>query len=443
MRKIKRYRSKKIVALATLLLLLISLGYAALSTTLTINGTASISKTSWLVYFTNVVLSAENDVAEEVTPPTTTGKTTVALNWEVSMDTPGQKYEFTVDVVNEGTIDAMIDTAAEDMLTEGLTTAQKRYLDYSILYENGAEVERYDKLAAGETKTLKIRLEFKKDIEVSDLPSSDVVIPLTYSINYVQADDNAVTKVTSLLKVGDTVNYSTELNGVTLDNWKVFYVDGDYTYIILDDYLPNSAIDTNQTYFNKLSKNGDYSIYVNRSGSETVAEDLENRTYLINALSTKSNWDSLLTGTINGKSVNETRSEHVFAMGAPDIELWKNSWNATYAEDTLYTKYANDLVQSSTTYDGWYIGASENPSTYYISISRKEGYNNTLYYPHKNTIGSENCYGYWLTSPSAGYYSGVMLVYCRGYVGYYGYLYSNPYMAARPLVSLPSTIINQ
>ena len=158
-------------------------------------------------------------------------------------------------------------------------------------------------------------------------------------------------------------------------------------------------------------------------------------------MSTKSNWDSLLTGTINGHSVNETRSEHVFAMGAPDIKLKKNSWNATYSEDTLYTRYADNLTSGSTTYDGWYIGASENPSSRYISLSGKEGYNNTLYYPHKEKIDSDICAGYWLASPSASGYRIVMSVSCRGYVNS-SYCYDT-YMAGRPVVSLPSNIINQ
>jgi hypothetical protein len=423
-------------------MMLISIGYAALSTTLTINGTANIGSSSWLVYFTNVVPNASNNVAQVVTAPSTTEKETTTINWAVNMDTPGQVYEFTVDAVNDGSIDAMIATETENLITQGLTEAQKKYLDYTVTYINGAAVEKNDKLAAGETKTLKVRLEFKEDVNAADLPTDAQTINLSYSINYVQADDNAVTKITKdPLGIGDTVNYSTTLNGVTLDNWKVFYVDGDYTYIILDDYLPNSAIDTTQTYFNKLSKNGDYSIYVKRSGSETTAEDLENRTYLINALSTKSNWDSLLTGTINGKAVNETRSEHVFAMGAPDIELWKNSWNATYSEDTLYTRYADNLTSGSTTYDGWYIGASENPSSTYISLSGKEGYNNTLYYPHKEKFDSEKCYGYWLASPSASGYRNVMIVIYNGSVG--SNYYNSTYYAGRPVVSLPSNIINQ
>ena len=433
MRKL-RMQNNRLIVIALVILMLISIGYAALTTTLTINGTANIGSSSWLVYFTNVVQNANNNVVQVLTEPTTIGKETTTLNFAVSMDTPGQKYEFTVDVVNEGSIDAMIATETENLITQGLSTAQKKYLDYKVTYINGAPVEKNDKLAAGETKTLKVRLEFKTDVAATDLPQTAETISLSYSINYVQADDNAVAKGTTLPEIGDTVKYKTTMNGVELNKWKVFYVDGDYTYIILADYLPNSAIDTNQTYFNKLVKSNGNSIYANYTAGTT---DLERRTYLINALSEKSNWDSLLTGTINGHNVNETRSEHVYAMGAPDIELWENSWNATYPADTLYTRYANDLVQSSTTYDGWYIGDTANPSSTYINLNEKEGYNNTLYYPHKSAV--DGCYGYMLASSSASNYSNIFGVHYNGNVNGYSYSYSS--MAARPIISLPSYYI--
>ena len=81
------------------------------------------------------------------------------------------------------------------------------------------------------------------------------------------------------LEIGDTVNYSTSLNGVTLKDWSVFYVDGDYTYIILADYLPNSAINTNS--LTGIATSGTYGIW---------SSD-DDRITLINALLTKSNWD--------------------------------------------------------------------------------------------------------------------------------------------------------
>ena len=434
-----KLKNEKIVVLVLIILMLISIGYALLSTTLTVNGTANIGSSSWLIYFTNVVPSANNNVAQVVTLPTTTGKETTTLNFAVNMDTPGQVYEFKVDVVNEGSIDAMIVTETENLITEGLSANQKKYLDYTVTYINGATVEKNDKLAAGETKTLKVRLEFKKDVAAADLPQDAETINLSYSINYVQADDNVVEKFTKVpLGIGETVNYSTTLNGVILDNWKVFYVDGDYTYIILDDYLPNAAIDTSKLNFNRLSKNGNYSVYIAENESGT---DLEKRTYLLNAMNEKSNWDELLTGTINGHQVHQTRNENVFATGAPDIELWKNSWNMTYPEDRLYIKYANDLISENGSFDGWYVGLTENPDTSSVFLTEKAGYNNRLYYPYKISSDSGKCDGYWLASPSNHHVYNVMLIACNTGNFCYGN-YATTRLAFRPVISLPTNILN-
>ena len=132
MKRFGTQNNRRLIAIVLVLLMIISIGYAALSTTLTINGTANIGSSSWLVYFTNVVPNANNNVEQVVTAPSTTGKETTTINWAVNMDTPGQKYEFTVDVVNEGSIDAMIATEIDNLITQGISANQKKYLDYTV-----------------------------------------------------------------------------------------------------------------------------------------------------------------------------------------------------------------------------------------------------------------------------------------------------------------------
>ena len=228
------------------------------------------------------------------------------------------------------------------------------------------------------------------------------------------------------LNIGDHVNYTTTLNGETLSDWSVFYVDEEkgYTYIILDDYLPNSAVN-----ISGIQKYGTYNIY-----SST------NRAHLISALDTKSNWVDLVNnGKINGIALSSDvkNDENVYAMGSPTLDLWVKSWNTSYPEDTLYTNTRTGMSDSM----GWgyYIGASVNSTSTWIDLSIKTGYNNTLYYPYKQGIDSSRCYGYWLASPSAYYTSFVMYVGCSGLVDYSNY--GNLRYAARPIVCLPSDIL--
>lgn len=420
----KKQKSRKFIAVVTILLILISIGYAALSTNLSILGNATIKAKNWNIYFNNVqVKEGSISGAKVTTAPTTSGTSTTTLNWTVSMDTPGEFYEFNVDVVNSGDMDAMISTATNSIITSTLTQAQQEYLEYTITYVNGAAVEQYDKLAAGETKTLTIKLLFKEDVDPADLPSTaQNGISLSYSANYVQADNNAVTKVTEIanLGIGDTVNYSTTLNGQTLSNWKVFYVEGDYTYIIYGDYLPNAAVSNNIKSTYGLIAAETYQVYGESQ-------------HIVNASATKSNWDDLLTGTIDGHTVNESRSENVWAMGSPTAELWVNSWNASYPSDTLYTRYAEV---------GNVIGETEDTTSTDVWLNEKTGYGNTLYFPHPSEEGIEYCYGYWLaTISNLSDYDGMCVDDTQGMVGmYYDYSFSG---AFRPVIRLPSSVLNQ
>ncbi len=421
MRKIKNHTKQKFIALAVLLILAISIGYAALSTTLTINGTANIAANSWLIYFTNVQIKTGSVTATQV--PTTSGTSTTTLTWVVNLQTPGDFYEYNVDVKNDGTIDAMIGSLSNT----SLTTNQAKYLAYTVTYDDGAAIEQYDKLDAGDMVTLKVRVEYKTDLNPEDLPTENTPVTLTYTSNYVQADGNAKNR-NGVLGIGDTVNYTTTMNGVTLNNWKVFYIDGDYTTLILADYLPNAAIDTTSSAFSNLSKYSTYGIYAN-----------DNRIQLLDAMSTKSNWTSLLTGTINGTPINYvgTTDTNIWAMGSPTLDLFVNSWNTKYPADTIYI-----ATTDSTMSDGLngYFASFENPTTYYLDyqlMQTKEGYNNTLYFPYQEVV--DYCYGYWLGTPSGESSEWVLRVDKFGNI--YSYDYYCDVVAFRPVVSLPSNIL--
>ena len=89
-----------------ILLLLIAVGYAAIATTLKINGTSTIKSAKWDVYWENPqVLSG----SVTNTAPTLSESDTKAT-FDVTLNEPGDYYEFTIDAVNNGSLDAKIDT---------------------------------------------------------------------------------------------------------------------------------------------------------------------------------------------------------------------------------------------------------------------------------------------------------------------------------------------
>ena len=187
-RSIKDYIGNRKILYMLLAIALISIStltivYAALSVTLNITGTADISAASWDVHLDNVKLNSKSVTA---TAPTITNGTTATFS--TSLTTPGDFYEFTIDVVNNGSIDAMIDGVTK---TPTLTTAQAKYLNYIVEYQNGESINTKQLVAKNSFVRLKVRVEYRKDITASDLPTTSETLNLAFTVNYVQSDGTA------------------------------------------------------------------------------------------------------------------------------------------------------------------------------------------------------------------------------------------------------------
>ena len=171
--------------LIVVLLICITIGYAVLNSTLNINGKSNISKNTWDIHFDNIKVT--NGSVEAVKLPSIEDSTTVGF--EVALNLPGDFYEFTVDVVNSGTINAMIENIEK---TTDLTQQQSKYLNYIIQYENGEEITTKQIVNSNESIKLKVRVEYKKDITSADLPANTETINFGFNVLYVQSNDPEV-----------------------------------------------------------------------------------------------------------------------------------------------------------------------------------------------------------------------------------------------------------
>ena len=89
-----------------LLILILGIGYALIQSNLNINGTANMGAPTWNIHWANVQVK-EGSVSAS-TPTINSAQTTVT--YSVVLNIPGDYYEFTVDAVNSGTIDGMIES---------------------------------------------------------------------------------------------------------------------------------------------------------------------------------------------------------------------------------------------------------------------------------------------------------------------------------------------
>ena len=187
----KERRTKALVVVVLLIVIAgLTVAFAALSTTLNINGTAYLDAAKWGIKFENL------SEPVKVGTVTTTGtakieetKSAEINGINVSLSTPGDKVVYTVDLVNEGTINAKIDKIEKTKLTSG----QQKYLTFKVTDKDGREVSEGDILSAGETRSITITIEFIKDLTKEDLPASTSTISLSYKLNFVQTDDKVIT----------------------------------------------------------------------------------------------------------------------------------------------------------------------------------------------------------------------------------------------------------
>ena len=243
---------------------------------------------------------------------------------------------------------------------------------------------------------------------------------------------------------GDTIEYSA--GGV--EEWKVFYKDDSYVYIITSDYLNNTLLPTTLN----MNTSGTYCAYWDSEDNfvSAGAIDIEERvaskymlSWLIDNKSSENNntraiADLLNTTVWTAKFGNASKG--IEAIGGPTIEMWVASWNAKgYTQ--LKTEYNNTgyLIGLSTVDSLVDIADQEDETQggYDIFLGEANGSNDEMYFPYKDYV--DNCYGYRLTSTSANSENSICAVDCEKYI--FGPRYTQNKMGVRPLVSIPSNLI--
>ncbi len=177
----KNNKKRNNLLILLLLILFIGVGYAMLTTTININGTGKVKNAKWDVHFANIQVTDGS-----VTPTTAaniTEKTTASF--AVTLKKPGDFYEFTVDVVNAGTIDAMIEAFSKTPETV------PDCVNYTVTWANGETPKAYDSIPKGQTYKMKVRVEMLKDITADQLLTEEEILSLAIQLDCVQATGEA------------------------------------------------------------------------------------------------------------------------------------------------------------------------------------------------------------------------------------------------------------
>ena len=315
MKSVLKDRKKLLLIFGIVLVFVFSLtiAYAALSAVLTISGNAEVVASSWNIYLANPRVT--NGSATTDLPIIKSNST---LEFKTTLNMPGDFYEFTVDVVNDGDLDAMIENVVKN---PELDSNQKKYLNYTVTYQNGEIINVNQLLSKNTTMPIKVRIEYRNDISASDLPSTSTNLNLSLTLEYIQSDGT-----------GSTVNN----NGVGGE------VTGEDPYSIeaygsLDDIGTIVKIGTEKFY--TIGTDGDnvkllamYNLHIGNVASDCLGSFGENCTVTV--------WE------------NATGKQSSMAIGfVPDGTYYygvtafgnKNGYSGSYVE--TYTDDYKDIIE--------------------------------------------------------------------------------------------------
>ena len=210
---------KHLKLISLILILIISIGFAYLTSSLVINGIIGYKGNTWNSYFDNIHMIT-NDVGGDK-PTINNSKDTI--DFSITFSEPGEVYKFSVDVVNDGTIDAML----SEILTTGITTSNSKYLSYTVKYYDDTELSVNDGIKAGTKTRLNVEVNYKYETdELAPVGNQDFSLKLTY----VQASDNAVFKNSVVDSSNNNIFTINNAKSNSLSNLKIYGNSSQTTY---------------------------------------------------------------------------------------------------------------------------------------------------------------------------------------------------------------------
>ena len=244
-----------------------------------------------------------------------------------------------------------------------------------------------------------------------------------------------------------------------VNDWEVFYATTDRIFLIVADYVPVTKLTEwgvigesgalKENGFQQYS-NYTYNVYwpstpktfltlpdlgvVMHNGYSLDTHNTNPNSIAVSHLLNTTAWEGIKNAASKKASID-------FVIGGPTLEMWCAAWKEAIEGngDSLVALEA-DPQTSGTGYNVKYNGTSK-AWLYVTGDQSKAPASSTLdkyktFFPHSAIY--QNCYGYWLASPSAYLNDSLMFVNSNGNVNYYDY--GHTYYGVRPVVCLGSGV---
>jgi len=399
--KHKNNNKNIVIIMLAILLLVLAVGYAAFSDILTISGTANAKGTFDLEFQNVEVVKNVGADIDKTTATISEDKNTLTVN-VVDLSYPGSGVEFSVDIVNVGTIPAEV----KAVTPINITGSDK-------IKVTGLDVIKADhpKIEVGDKCNIHFTVEWTAD--AGEILENESSISFGLQVEYVQStgeafegntshidtdkngniiNSNILTGEELIFKItsndyGKNINYQVTIKDNILDNWKILYNDKSNIYIILDGYLPSELVPSD-TGLRTIGKYNVYSI-------------IDREDFFI-SVTTNEYWKDFAKG-----------KRGAIAIGTPSVEMILLSYNEK--------NNTNLNIDDETNGNKRNLGITDN-----------------LYVPYLGNRVDETR-GFWLSTLSSSNSNGIWLVNERGEV-YVSNNYTYQYFGIRPVVKLPSTV---
>ena len=402
--KYRRNKKENMLILLILLVVGLGIGYALISSNLTINGIGRFNNQNWDVHFEDLTLNPGNVELSQGDAPATIDQTTMTdITFTVTLQEPGDFYEFEVAAVNAGTLDAMIGLVTNNLNGNPIsdTNPVPAFASYTATYSDGVEIAPNHLLEAGYSETFKVRVEYRTDIDPEDLPDEVEELTFNFGVQYVQKDANTVIEVPhpeTLYGVMEAYakegTYALKYTGAHQDSFTGTGNKEIYHWYATTDAVGTEILDRNNVIF--AGQCWQMIRTTDTGGVKLIYNGEVENNQCLNTRGTHIGYGNRTTQTLNssyyyGTDYTYDSTNNVFALSGT---IEESTWNATTGP-ILIGKYTCKSASSTGTCQTLYLIESYDSATqaYVFPISKNSHYSQfgTLAY---NLNGSPAYVGY-------------------------------------------------
>ena len=200
-------RRNNYIFVILILVLFLTVGYAALASAFNLNSLIGLSRQSFDIHFENAILETSN--ATIVSGPTYMDSKHTEINFEVILNTLGSAVYLSADIVNSGTMAGEI----EEIKLTGIPEELSEYVFVSAGYDDYTLVQVGDVVEPGSSVPFVLVVGYSMKFgKVEEIPDTSEPISFTYSIKYKNTKKSSSSVYAHLTEVTDPINDLIRIN---------------------------------------------------------------------------------------------------------------------------------------------------------------------------------------------------------------------------------------